>query len=248
MKAEHRKELQTNTLAAGMGRLVQRIKKKPERRTLLWVVLGVVVVLIVAFIIFRFVMRGRQNADRWEKLDADGKSVHALAQLDPLTKPGLAARFQLAWVYLWELGIKRLPSPPMFGDQENSPLKFILAGKRSYEELATEVGDDRVLGPEALYQIAVATESLAATRDPERPLEDNVKKALDEAVTRYQEVVSRFEDSAYAREAKERLKVLQGKESRARVEDEYHSLQASLSIFQERQPIFPELEKLLKKK
>ena len=33
MKAEHRKELQTNILADRMGRLVQRMKERPKLRS-----------------------------------------------------------------------------------------------------------------------------------------------------------------------------------------------------------------------
>ena len=44
MKAEHRKELETNVLADRMGRVVQKIRTRPQRRVVLYVVGGVVAV------------------------------------------------------------------------------------------------------------------------------------------------------------------------------------------------------------
>jgi len=47
MKAEHRKELETNALAERMGRVVQGMKQAPQKRTMLWMVLVAVAVVVV---------------------------------------------------------------------------------------------------------------------------------------------------------------------------------------------------------
>ena len=53
MKAEHRKELETNVLANRMGRLLETAKQKPQRGTVMWILFGVAV-LVVVFLVARW--------------------------------------------------------------------------------------------------------------------------------------------------------------------------------------------------
>src|SRR5271169_6126811 len=109
MKAEHRRELHTNALADHMGRMVQRMKTKPNRRAFLWIALGV---LVLAGLIGYNFYRANQittmsrlwddvNESRFFFPTRDNK----LARGDLLTeyketKPGLVARYQIAWTIL----------------------------------------------------------------------------------------------------------------------------------------------------
>jgi hypothetical protein len=227
MKAEHRKELQTNTLAASMTRFVQRIKTKPKRRTVLWVVLvGIVLTGVIGWWVIRN-NRIRRNSELWlrvdlpylyEGKDAEGHSVYALEQLlraYPNTKQGQAALFQYLDMILWEHGIKRLVKEidnpflePADKDKKTKTkryglnlgaVKLINDLKKRYERLADELKDDPVLGAEARYNVAVAQESLAI---------DDVKN-LEEAIPLYERVVRDYGETARGKDAKERLKLLQ---------------------------------------
>lgn len=215
MKAEHRKELQTNTLAAGMGRIVQRMKTRPQRRTLLWVSLGVVaVVLVVGYLIIRN-NRLRQNSELWELVDhvhTDQRIAQKLMQEYPQTRQALVARFQRYHLYLWDLGIKRLPDFPR--SLKENPLKMIMDVKAGFEQLAEEAKDDPTLAAEARYDIAVAQESLAV----------GDLKNLDKAAALYKRVEEDFPDSARAKEARARRLLIEGKESRARIDEFYRIL------------------------
>src|SRR4249919_1900931 len=69
MKAEHRKQLQTNALADRVGKLVQTLKTKPQRRTMLYVLLTIAVVMGV--VIF-FNYQSRKKAEKsmlWVELE-----------------------------------------------------------------------------------------------------------------------------------------------------------------------------------
>src|SRR5262245_35256066 len=159
MKAEHRKELQTNALADRMGRFIQRMKTRPSRGSVMTVFL---VLLVVGAIIFFFWVRGRSGvaeSARWvgfERLRDSEEKWRELSSQFPQLPVGRAARFQLAWLYLWEAGIRDLMRAP------SQATKYIQQAKGLYAELADECKGDPVWGAEALYNQAVAEEALAA--------------------------------------------------------------------------------------
>src|ERR1700722_15661242 len=82
MKAEHRKELETNVLAQQLGKAYEGLKQGPSRSTVLWVGGAVAVVLIV--FLFRYFMSSSEAtaSERWTKLD----EVAFPEQLDSLLK------------------------------------------------------------------------------------------------------------------------------------------------------------------
>lgn len=216
MKAEHRKALETNFLADRMGRVVQRIKERPKRRTVLWVGLGVLVLLAV----FIFVMnrRGaRREASRnWMELE-DGHRAYVVRLIQEAgeTNAGKAARFQLAWMRTWDIGLKRLAADPA-GARES-----LKEAQTIYKQLAEECADDPVFGPEALYNIALIEESLA--------VEDRDKLAT--ARGQYQKVVEKYKDSAHAKKAEERIKLLEpDSPSYREIRDFYADLQDRLKV------------------
>lgn len=69
MKAEHRKQLETNTLADTLGKIIQSVKHGFNRNA--WIVVGVIVAGFVLFLIWReFSARSqRSNASLWYKWD-----------------------------------------------------------------------------------------------------------------------------------------------------------------------------------
>jgi len=159
MKAEHRKELQTNSLADYLGRTVRNIRGGTG---LSWtkVLLVLAAVLAVLAVLWYFRNRGRENAELWLKLDANTETkLQEIAKDYKDTKQGQAARFSLANLYLWH-GIRMLGEPTkMF-----TGLDYVQQSMRFYKDLEEDLKDtkddlDRLA--EAKYGYAVATECLA---------------------------------------------------------------------------------------
>src|SRR4051812_15134235 len=139
MKAEHRKELETNTLADRMGRAVQGVQHQ-SRRTLLFVVLGVIGSFLVLFLVFRFYqVRRVETSQNWEMLeDGSHRFIEGLIKAAPETNPGKAARFQKAWFYFWELGVKRIGNDPA------GALRNLDGAALEYRQLAEDCKGDPV--------------------------------------------------------------------------------------------------------
>src|ERR1700736_2702219 len=118
MKAEHRKELQTNILADRMGRLVQGMKLGPRPTSLvLWVLAG----LALATVLFYWFYSNSVSSSRshlWVEVaeDINRNDPSTLTDLDriatdhPGTMPALVARLQRARL-LEEGALERLYSP-----------------------------------------------------------------------------------------------------------------------------------------
>jgi hypothetical protein len=222
MKAEHRKELQTNVLADRMGRIIQRVKTRPSRNTVLTWLLVIVLGLAVLFWIMTSRGRRSQSARLW--VDFAGGHLANLAELQqkyPTKEPGKLARFQIAWFQLWEVGIKWIPFRAAMA------LENVSNAQEMYRKLATDCKDDPVLGPEALYQIAVAEETLAIRDDP--------KEHLDRAKAAYEEVVAKFPKTARAKDAEQRAKDLNESENpaaRRRIQAFYTEMRLHPDILQ----------------
>src|SRR5437870_2747860 len=129
MKAEHRKELETNVLADRMGRLLENFKQKPERGTMFWVVAGIVVVALT-FLGVRYYQLGKDdNSDAWfSYYVGDYKTVREVYG-DKM--PGKAVAFEQAWELLWN-GVKR------FGIDPEGAQKYLTTAARLYEKLKEE--------------------------------------------------------------------------------------------------------------
>ena len=81
MKAEHRRELQTNALADRMGRVVQRIKAPPDRRSLLWIIAAVAVVIGTLIVILYYNNKRATNSHLWTEVEEN-------SAIKPLRKGG----------------------------------------------------------------------------------------------------------------------------------------------------------------
>ena len=212
MKAEHRKELETNVLADRMGRMIQTIKKRPQRRTVLWVILALVVV-AGAFSFFRWrrMDRDRISAEWTAFLSGDRELMVKFAN----RKEGNIARaayFHFAWVRLWDGGIKNLATDP-----ENA-LKILAAAEQMYEQAAKETKDDPTWNSEALYALAMIEET-RAVRD---------RKHLDSALAKYNELSSAHQDTAFGKLAKARAETIEA--NKADIANFYGRLQDQLKL------------------
>ena len=216
MKAEQRKELETNTLADRMGQVVTRVKTSP-RRTFMIYLLVTLAVLVAVWLGWRWYSEKEVERSRqWIHFyDGAGHHIEALAK-DKDTHAGKAARFQEAWLSYWDHGIKMLAT-----DKAGAIIELNKAVKR-YGELAEECKDDAIFEPQALLGRAVAMESLA--------VQDRGK--LDRAAEFYEELtkIEKYEKSAEARFAQDRLKILQNKTANQELKTTYKDLQELLGI------------------
>ena len=224
MKAEHRKELETNILADRMGRMVQRIKDRPRRRTMLYVVLGLIV-LVGLFIAYRMRQGAiRERSERWVMLEDGFKPyIDLLKKDEPETNPGKAARFQYAWLATWALGLKLL------GIDSAQALENMEVAETLYRQLAKDCADDPVWEPEALYSLAIIEET-KAVRAKER------SQHLDNALKQYQELANnkKHKSSARGKDAAKRAEILE--KNRPRIVSFYEELQNRLKIPEEAPP------------
>lgn len=213
MKAEQRKELETNTLADKMGKAMQRVRTSP-RRTFFTYFIVIAVLFGAAWFGWRYWSAARvDESEKWVKL-YDGAGTHIdFLRHEKEGNPGKAARFQAAWILYWDFGVKTLAS-----NSEGSLQSLKRAGEM-YKELAEECKDDKVLEPQAMLGRAVVEETLAVQS----------LKHLKTATTLYEEVIAKHDKSAEAKYAQQRLDRLKANKGRD-LNDIYEKLHTLLSV------------------
>jgi hypothetical protein len=162
MKAEHRKELQTNSLADFLGNLMQK-RQTGESAGVPWFKLGLVAVVCIGIFLF-FWLRGnyaRSNAEAWAKLDlGTSASLSSIEVEYKEAKQGEAARFTILYGALWE-GIKFLGSgQPGRGERAKDFFEGQLIPE--FKKLAEDCKDNPLLAAEAKYHVFVCREALTA--------------------------------------------------------------------------------------
>jgi hypothetical protein len=187
MKAEHRKELQTNVLADHLGKAIQGIKEGPSRGTMIFV--GVVALAGLLIFIWWYFWSASQAADsaRWTAWDG----LTTPAALDGFaqnkdnqgTTPGRVARFQIARISLLS-GMREL------GSSRAAALENIRKAARTYEELANESSDAPLFVQEALLGAGKANEALGE---------------VDKAKGFYQKLADAHPDSPFGKDARAQL-------------------------------------------
>ncbi|MBI3411659.1 MAG: hypothetical protein HY040_25295 [Planctomycetes bacterium] len=209
MKAEHRKELETNVLADRMGRMVKRVRENPRRRTTLYVVAGVIIVVAAYLFMNRISTNKEENSRRWMLLDdGAGPAMELLRRSHGDTNQGKAARFQEAWDILWK-GVRFLGQGPVmkvpFRDQQGvpvvkeiSPFEFLDVAQERYTSLKTDCAGDPFWEPEAAYHLAVIEEARAIANP------DNLKVAK----AAYEAVANEHKASAWGKLAGRRAEML----------------------------------------
>ena len=233
MKAEHRKELETNTLADKMGQAMQRVKSGRRSTFLLYfaVALGLLVALWFAY----SYMAGakQEGSERWLRLDDGGaKNLEQLSVQDGSTPAGKAARLQIAWMIYWERGIK------FFGTDPNGAMEALKIAGTEYRKLAEECKDDPLFEPQALLGVAVVEETKA--------LQDAA--LLDRAEGAYKAVLgtdNKYKDTVYGKYAQNRLDQLKDNKKRGEIVAVYDELRRDFGIraLQQINPNLPDFGK-----
>jgi hypothetical protein len=203
MKAEHRKELQTNKLADMLGRTVRKVRSTSG---IPWLKIGLAALVVGGAVLAWWLWNNKKKANSELWVDVDAGTIASLLKLADEqykdTNQGKVARFEIAYELLWNRGIK------MLGVSSLSAQQAIAQGLDLYEKLAKECKGDPVLEPEALYSIAVGWEALAAFDE----------KMLDEALKSYQELAKGdHAKSAYGQTAQKRAAQLTEPVERARI-------------------------------
>lgn len=219
MKAEHRKELETNLLADRMGRMVQRVKGGPQKKTVLLAVCALVVVVAILLVLRSRSENKAENSLLWMYVeDGAGPYVQKI-----ISEPEYAqttqckvVKFHLAKLRLWDEGLK------LMGHSSAEAFKRIDIAAKIYESLAEECKDDPVFEPEALFALAVIEET--------QTLRSQDK--LDSAKAKYKELADKYPDSAYGKLAKKQAENLEA--HRPDVLNLYQELQISFNVTDDR--------------
>ncbi len=205
MKAEHRHELQRNTLAEGMKRLVEGMKSNPRpTSTLIWVF---VLVGLGIFAVWQYMASASQsrNVALWTQIDAATHDPReGLGPLESIgrqygnTLPGRTARFQVARLQ-FQRGQADLTSR-----RNEEAAKTLQEARDLYRRLTDECADAPLLAQEAMMSVAKADESLAGIDTPGAP-EKDLKQALQE----YQRLAKAYPKGDLGQEAGRRAKELE---------------------------------------
>jgi hypothetical protein len=204
MKAEHRKELQTNVLADTLGRALQGMKQRPSRNTVL--VATLVLLAVVLFVVWRYfsTSAAESDSDHWVQLD----SLATPEQLEKFTEnkdlqdsaQGRLASFKLARLKLNQ-GLRDL------GSLRSRALEDIRKAAQTYEKLAADTGTPPLLQQEALLGAAKAHEALAEAGGANR---GEASAELNAAKERYRKLKDGHPDSTLGQDAAKQLERLEG--------------------------------------
>jgi hypothetical protein len=175
MKAEHRKELQTNVLADRVGHMIEGLRTGPKTSTI--VTCGLVLLALVGAGAWRWISSSNDNtrSTMWFKFDGtnDIDSLQSIASESRGSMPARIARFQEARLLLRQ-GLEALCSDTK---EANKKLK---QASEQFEQLARDFRGDKLLTQEALMGAASAEES---------------QGNLDKAQSLYQQLADQFGDS-----------------------------------------------------
>lgn len=234
MKAEQRKELETNTLADKVGHAMQRVKGGSRRSAVIYFIVFIALVVALWLGYREWTLRKQETSLQWLMLD-DGSEKH-LQQLAGLKSPaGRSARLQLTWLVYWEEGVR------MIGVNPPGAMKAIDIAGKNYKEIADECkeADDAIFEPQALLGVAVCAETLA--------VQDI--SSLGRAKEAYAKLVDhdKYKDSAEGIFAKKRLDLMNDKAKFKLLEEDYERLQRDLQVPGAAQgfmppPFFPNLK------
>jgi hypothetical protein len=186
MKAEERKELQTNSLARFVRRLKNNFKKGPSRRTtIVWSLILLAVVLFIGWKFFSN-LADKRNSARWLALDQAGSTadLDALIEANKGTTQAHVARLLLARQDLKD-GLTDL-----YTQRKDAEDKLNRAAA-TYEDLVKPFKNTPILVQECLLGAGKAREGLGE---------------WDRALGFYNDLKKRFPESTLAKDAEGRAR------------------------------------------
>jgi hypothetical protein len=221
MKAEHRKELQTNSLADFLGRTVYKVRSGGGGG-FSWFKATLVLIVVAGVLIFfwRRSAIARNEAEAWAKIEFnDLKSLEELFQES--NKQGAVAKFTLAYRLLWDT-VNNVGKPGFGSRQLVDTMNKDGRGLIPFlGALAEEMKDQPERAAEAKYHIMTCYETLAAA-EPAFLIKS--KSSLEE--------LSKGElgDTAYGMMAKKRLDQYNNPVEFAAIENYYKELRKRMDM------------------
>ena len=211
MKAEQRKELESNVLAERMGRAVKKTTQRtaPDRRGVRRVALIIFGIIVVSGVSAGFYMyltnQWTEDSKAWrtvyegnldqlvkDVLDETPTSTEQEKLAAASTSQGKAVLFQIAWRLLWDLGVQRVGSNPEAG------LNSVEAAEKRYEELLKVCKDDPMWASEALYGLALAKETLAIKKGIEAAQQARKEIGLNDILRAEDQIKAKVESKVDA--------------------------------------------------
>jgi len=206
MKAEHRKELATNTLSATLAEWLESLRGGPTNGSVVfWAFLLLAVGLGVG-VYYWYESNKRTTSALWTRVEnADTPDdLLKVAESSAGSAAARSARFERARLLL-RGGLEKILSN--LDSEREAAWKDVKAAEEEYNKLATELTDVPVLKQEALFGLAKAREG-----------QGNVEGALET----YENLNKRYGDSALGKVAGEQLEKL--KNNRKEAEEFYAKL------------------------
>jgi hypothetical protein len=193
MKAEHRKELVTNTLANRLGEAVQSMKEGPSRGTV--VVLAAAGLIVILIFVWRYLATSAEETDsarwfKWDSLTTPEQLKAFVEDKDAEGQPqGRLARLEEARRSLHE-GLRQLGN---IGTRKKAT-EDIQRAAGLYDKLADECADKPLLHQQVLMGSAKAHESLGEA---------------DQARKYYQQLKDKYGETVLGRDAAEQFQRLE---------------------------------------
>ena len=193
MKAEHRKELVTNTLANRLGEAVQSMKEGPSRGTV--VVLVAAGLIVILILVWRYLATSAEETDsarwfKWDSLTTPEQLKAFVEDKDVEGQPqGRLARLEEARRSLHE-GLRQLGN---IGTRKKATEEIQRAAEL-YDKLADECADKPLLYQQVLMGSAKAHESLGEA---------------DQARKYYLQLKDKYGETVLGRDAAEQLQRLE---------------------------------------
>lgn len=237
MKAEHRKELETNLLADRLGRIVQTVKSGPRmmsRFNFFLAVMAILVLVLGAYIFHRvLVTRADAEVNNWKYLEL-GKNnmVSFLGKPTPgekdadLGNASKIARLQIGRLLLWNLGVHNLGDKRSYMNLPNATeaFKYIENAKNLFESLEKACEKDVQWLSEIKYSLAVI-EEVRALKNPQH---------LELAQSKFKKVATDFSKSNFGPLAEKRADDLE--KNAEELKKFYKELGEALSVPPEAMP------------
>ncbi len=206
MKAEHRKELQTNVLADSLGRLVKNVKSGTTSSSLIyWIVAAVVLLAIIAWYLYSG-YSSRSRSELWTKLDvaagtANLPELEAIAEQSRGSAAGRTARFQVARIRLEE-GLNSLGSE----QRRAEALDNVEKARELYAQLIADTNDAPLLRQEAMMGVAKAEETLIGI--PKADGSAEMRGTVAQALKYYEDLSNATPETFQTQAAKQRAQQL----------------------------------------
>ena len=238
MKAEHRKELETNLLADRLGRIVQGVKGGPRnisRFNFILILMAALVVGLGGFIGYRiWVTSGNTAENGWVTLEVGrGKYLLPLGSMETngmmimpvdnpnLGKPGISARLQTARLVLVNWGVQDLGfTGGMDGFRPHAieAMRELKLAQTLYESLRKECKKEDEWMSEIDYHLAVI-EEVRALQNPQQ---------IDKARILFEEVAKNYPKTGFGKLAEDRAKDL--KDNAKELTEIYNELGRALGV------------------